>query len=351
MATALATPPAFGAGTCPIQWEGDSEALAMLFQQLARQGVDLRSADDDSGCAPLVARLERRGASLDLRLVDARGQVTVREVSSATVAAALVESWARIDLVAQLLDPPTPPIPVAPKKLHAVPARAVQEASVAEEPGGTPRIFTAAPDDEVFERSLQLPSSYALEAGPELGFAGDGSWWLGAAARARLHLDPVEPLVLVRVTHSRFQLDAAKSPASRLGVDLLVGVDLPLEVAPLEVRPGVALGAGFLDTARSEVALPECSTSCDVAPLIPDDLERSSFGLRAEAHVSAALALSSSFDLELQISGSFAPLAHTDAILPTYAASLPANERARLAIAGEPAWILRTALLLRWEAR
>lgn len=322
----------------------------MLFQQLARQGVDLRSADDDSGCAPLVARLERRGASLDLRLVDARGQVTVREVSSATVAAALVESWARIDLVAQLLDPPTPPIPVAPKKLHAVPVRAVQE-SIAEEPGGTPRIFTAAPDDEVIDGDLELPAAYALEAGPELGFAGDGSLWLGAAARARLHLDPVEPLVLVRVTHSRFQLDAAKSPASRLGVDLLLGVELPLEIAPLEVRPGVGFGAGFLDTARSEVALPECSTTCDVAPLIPDGLERSSFGLRAEAHVAAALALSSSFGLELQISGSFAPLAHTEAILPTYAASLLANERARLAIAGEPAWIFRTALLLRWEGR
>jgi hypothetical protein len=314
---------------CPVELEGDAGLAADLRAQLEVAGESIEAA----GCEAVRARVERSEAGLRVALVDDRGNEHWRAVSTTTVAALLVESWSRKDLVASLLDPVPPPIappePGAPRAI--APAAAFAEAQ--------PQPI-AAPPPELGFGDLALLG--------EVGLGSDGGSWLGAAVQGHLRWAWLEPALLVRFTHGTRRTSALQTGAARHGAEALIGADLALDLGALSLRGGLLAGVGWLATER--FGRPAC-VDCVLDAWVGDQLRVSSFGPRVELRAGAALELGAGVAAELRLSGTAAPLAREDDIAPAYAESLAPGDRFKLSVPGEPVWTARLALGVSWGQR
>jgi len=77
---------------CAVRVSGDAEPAAEVRTSLEDRGLSDRGSPD---CAPLTARVVRRGDGLRVEVVDGYGRRSRRDVRDAATAVALIESWVR----------------------------------------------------------------------------------------------------------------------------------------------------------------------------------------------------------------------------------------------------------------
>lgn len=329
IAAALVTAPIDArAGDLCVALDGDEETCRDLGAILSSRGLVLAST-----CATLRARVEPRGARFAV-LLDDGDRTTEREVSDRRVAASLIESWARSDLTAPLFESEAvggPRIVIAPPK--------EPRAAPAEAPIAAPVVV------------VREPASFGLVVLGGASASGDGELWYNFGARLRSEWGPIDPTLSLRMVGGGAQLDLFRSPATRIGLDAILGLDLPIDLGAVQLRPGIGIGAGLMRSARSSATREVCvSGLCEASPVIGDQFVHAGFGPRGEAHLGMALSIADSWALELDFAATYAPLAASDPLVPQYAADLPLEERLSFALPGEPSLFGHAALGLRWEA-
>lgn len=85
-----------------VRVSGDANVAAQIQSSLASRGMSDRGAED---CAPVEARVERRGDGLRVEVVDRYGRRSLRDVRDTATAVALIESWVRPEVVEDDLRP------------------------------------------------------------------------------------------------------------------------------------------------------------------------------------------------------------------------------------------------------
>jgi hypothetical protein len=264
------------AGTCPpaVALTGDAEAVRAVRAQLDARGI----AGETPSCPVVRARIERRGALLVVGIerpagpnavpgapVDppggrdgvpgaGPGAVIERAVGEPATAATVIESWARTDLAAPLLETrAVPAIDVAPAvaAAPAAPAPAAQgiQLFLAEE--------TSVASDRTVWEGMQLGACVML--GP-------------VCAAARVHGGKV---IAKPDGWDRF---------ARKGAELYIGIDIPIAVGPTRLTPGFAAGYGTMLT--HNIGDSE-KTGIEIS------------GPRAEAHVALAIPLTPHIAIDL----------------------------------------------------
>ena len=203
-------------------------------------------------------------------------------------------------------------------------------------------------DDVVVGTSPVLVSARA-----EAALADDGSPWFGGALTLGWRLGPVTPQLLARVSRSLARAsDALAADSQHLGVDLLLGAELELDVGPVVLRPGLGVGAGWLQGERVvNQACEATSEPCDHdgVAIVPDQFVSTEWRPRAEAALVASIALGAGASLQLALSATFSPFAPSEGPVPEYAAGGDETIAQRLALAKEPLVWARLGLGLVWE--
>ena len=113
--------------------------------------------------------------------------------------------------------------------------------------------------------------------------------------------------------------------ATRKGADVLVTADYVVPVGALLVSSGIGFGAGWL---RSSAKVPSGSDDEDLG------------GLRLEGHVAGRAPLARSFWLDAGLAVGLSPLAQTGDITDD-----------GITFAGEPRWLVRGAIGVRYGGR
>jgi hypothetical protein len=303
-----------------IQLEGDADRIAEVAQLLTERGIDFSITE--GRCTSLRARLELRGAKLAVHLDDREGRESEREVSDERIAATLIESWTRSDLAEPLYQA---------KPLERRP------------------ILRPEPKDDLAPPEVvEEHTRFELSAIAQAAIDQDASNWYGALVRARLGETELQPSVSARVLQgASHRSSTLASPASRLSIEVIAGADTAIDLGAFALRPGAGLGLGLVHTARGAID----TSGAELQPIIADGFSRSGFGPRAEVHLAASTRIGRALSIELDVSGSIAPLAHRDPIVPEYAAALESRDRTKLSLAAEPLFIAHAGLGFRWEAR
>jgi hypothetical protein len=203
-----------------VRVSGDGGAAGEIRDALTARGL----GDDTSGHCPLVhARVVRRGDRLRVEVTDGYGRRSQRDVQDAGTAVALIESWARPEVVASDLpgagDARVASSVVAPVDVVAVDA-----------PPGRARVTAPGP----------AASGIALAIGAIT--AADGSTWIHGRASACRAIGHV-CLGGVASAERDLQLDGAPHPRSswRAGGS----IEVPFTRGRFAVAPGAALALGW----------------------------------------------------------------------------------------------------------
>ena len=299
---------------CPpgVRLLGDEAAAKEVSAHLLTAGVQ---TSGEQHCVTVIAELRREpDGRLGVRLADTQGRSTDRLVSDAETAAAVIESWARVDLVAPMLE---------------APAQAVADVELAA-PGEAPSAAAkpAAHAEGVPARPRQ---DFGATAWLGVSLANDDSIWTDLSIAACLR---VGAACLGAELRGSFDTEAhdddAKLDTDRGEVGGLLSAEfvLALSESRWRVSPGFAAGAGYVST----------EVYADAAPEIGHAVSRGDVSMRLGvfAHVSAALARG------VQLSGRLgfevAPVARTGA-----------DQEDGVLIAGLPRWYLRFALGVRYS--
>ncbi len=201
LARADACPPAVALG-------GEAAVVQAVRDELAPRGI----AAETARCPSVHARIERRGAQLVVEKLTPGGASIARTVSGPATAATVLESWARSDVAAPLLElryPSAPPIPPR---------------------SPVPPLRPAARGFHVF-------------AAAESSFGSDGSRWQGGSIGVCLMLGPICAATRLRLADMVTQ-PSGWAGLRRAGIDAYVGIDVPVAIGPLRLTPGVAVGLG-----------------------------------------------------------------------------------------------------------
>lgn len=267
---ATATSPARADADCPpvAVTEGEAALADSIATRLASAGIATSVVE---GCPVVRVVVAARGERVHLTITDGFDRSTEREVSDVRTAATVVESW-----TLQEIDPA--------RASAAVPVSSPLAAERAAEP--LPVVPPAVP-------------VAAIGAAAELSIGSDGSSWYGVVAdgcarsgrvciggRARLAAD------------GGSSVSELPTQASVLDVSALASLDLPLAIGRLVVRPGVGVGGAWSRTSEQHHDGHG-----------PFTLVRSTASLRAELHVSAALAVGRWLAVTGELSGEGSPLA------------------------------------------
>jgi len=298
------------AGSCPpaVALTGDDDAVRAVRDQLAARGI----TGETPSCPALRAQVERRGAQLVVRMVQA-GQSGVparraeggsedgaegrieRVIGEPQTAATVIESWVRGDVVSSLLEPrDVPPLDVAPP-------------SASSEPSAT---------------------GIQLFAAAETSLASDRTVWQGLQLGACIMLGPVCATARVRAAKVVARPDAWRRFKRKSG-ELLGGIDIPITVGGLRLRPGFSAGYGSMLTHH-----------------LGDDREAGieMSGLRAEAHLGLSIPLSAHLAIDLVTA---AELTQATAIETR---GMPAAADSMVACPDEPRALFRLAVGIRYGA-
>ncbi len=201
------------AATCPdvVLVNADPDLAPTLRAQLGADGFATVAV---TSCLSTIADVRRVDAGFVVHVTDSNGRTSERSVQEITAAIAVIESWARTDLATPLL------------------------ASRAQPPTSAP-----APSAAWTTR---------LQAAAETTLASDSSLWFGATATACTSLAPFCVGPRLRVAYdSGLYGDYDVTQSSRLDVDLLVAAELPLEIGPVTLVPGLGAGVGWLHGERT----------------------------------------------------------------------------------------------------
>ena len=301
---------------------GDAAVVGDLAEALEARGVLVGEVD---GCASPAVHVERRGDHVLLALASTP-DAPAREASDTRVAARIVESWARADLVAPLLEPPP-----APKMAVA-------------EPGsprlGTPRLDAPAAAEDGFGLDFR--------ARAEIGLASDRTVWWGGAAEARWPSAPLAPILSLRAATSRADLDPLRSTAQRVLGDAMLGLLYRAELGSWAVEPALLAGAGLLSSARVNGS--SCTGSCAAGSRVVADGFTSVYVTpKLEANLRAGLPIAGGLGLHLFAALTLSPFAATAGFAPAYAAKLSTAEREALSLPGDASLVFRAGFGLGYE--
>lgn len=216
------------AGTCPpaVALTGDADAVRAVRAQLDARGI----AGETPSCPAVRARIERRGALLVIGILprapddapgagpDAGPDVIERAVGEPATAATVIESWARTDLAAPLLEARAAP---ALDAGVSAPAPVVALAPAAE--------------------GIQL---FLAE---ETSLASDRTVWQGMQLGACVMVGPICAAARVHGGKVIVKPDGWDRFA-RKGGALYAGIDVPIAVGRNRLTPGFAAGYGMMLT-------------------------------------------------------------------------------------------------------
>jgi hypothetical protein len=242
---ALALTGAAGAtAACPTSTSatlaGDLGPVGAVGLALRRRGVEVNPS---VRCSSLRVMVTRREGGLRVERLDAVGGITARLVTTPDTAAVLIESWLRTDIAAPLLlaeadsvddaDPGLAPAfaPLAPLPTVAPAAPAVAPPVLQTTPARSP---------------ASLAPAFALvgEAGLDRG----GSRAYGFAVASCVTLGPVCAGLAAR--WARMSVtgtgDVARDASAAYAADALVAADVPWHLGRATLRPGAAVGAGWI---------------------------------------------------------------------------------------------------------
>jgi hypothetical protein len=288
------------AGTCPpaVELTGDADAVRAVRAELDARGI----AGETPSCPAVRARIERRGPLLVVGIVPGAperpaggpgavpgavvpGPVIERTVGEPATAATVIESWARTDLAAPLLETRVvPAIEVAPAVV-AAPAPAAQgiQLSLSEE--------TSLASDHTVWQGMQLGACVML--GP-------------ICAAARVHAGKV------------IARPAGWDGFVRKGAEAYLGIDIPIAAGRLRLTPGFAAGYGTMLT--HHIGDGDEKTGIELS------------GPRAEAHVALAIPVTPHIAIDLATTAELTQMtgveAHGSAPSPDAAILYPDAPRA-----------------------
>lgn len=197
-----------------VQVSGEPALARPVIALLRDRGVKVAGK---SRCGVLTAVLTGSGERTRITIVDTDGRTVERMAEDARAAATAIESWARRDITAPLLEARVaPPIQDLDREQPA------------------PIAVAAAP---VVERRIEVGGA------AEAGLGSDGSLWTGARAHACVTVGPICAGALARYARdSESGGDAVLRDTSRASLDLLLTADLPLRGRRFFLAPGAGLG-------------------------------------------------------------------------------------------------------------
>ena len=297
---------------CPpgVRLLGDEATAKAVSAHLLTAGVQ---TSGEQHCVTVIAELRQEpDGRLSVRLADTQGRSTERLVSNAETAAAVIESWARVDLVAPMLETPTQPFPE------------LERAPPLQAPSAPPQ--PKAHKDGV---PVRPHKDFGATAWLGLSLANDHSLWTDLSIAACLK---VGAACLGAELRGSFDMEThrAKLETDRGEVGGLLSAEfvLPIPETRWRVSPGFAAGAGYVSSEVDADALPENAHAVSRGDV--------SMRLGVFTHVSAPLARG--VQLAGRLGFEVAPLARTRA-----------EPEDGVLIAGLPRWYLRFAVGVRYS--
>jgi hypothetical protein len=286
-----------GGGCPPVALlRGDPALVEAVRVELAERGV---SGSPVRGCEAVRIGVQSRGSEIALAIEAAGGSEILRTAGDAEGAATIIESWARSDLTAPLLEHELPPD-----------VRKPVEPSLSPEPsvGSTPAPLPSPPSH---------PRPFALSLGAVAGRGSDGSTWSGADLRGCFQVWHL--CVGGRLQHAvdlGLGGDAARLDGERSVLDLGLTADVPLVLGHFEIVPGAAIGLGNVRASR-EVG--------------PNTVEDDAGGLRLRAQIGLTWRFAERWSLRLDTAVDYAPFSQ-----PTLFESILEDGPEDVEIPGDP---------------
>ncbi len=247
--------------------DGNATTAHTLRQLLEARGVALAPCPT-SDTPPIHVRLDRRGSEIVVAIERRPGEPPIERAIAGDdgleTAATVIESWAHPEVDAPLL------------ASHDIPRARARVAAI--EP-----LAPAPATTIIVDHTDRSHRRVDLFAAVESSYASDRTSWMGGHVGACVMLDPI--CVAARLRFS----SVVASPEvwrglERHDIDVLLGIDLPLHRGRFAVVPGFAAGVGSMHTrlgnGRGE-----------------------SGGMRADAHVTASVALAHHLAFDLALTG------------------------------------------------
>jgi hypothetical protein len=191
-----------------VRVSGDPDVASAITARLAERGLGDNAA---ASCPAMEAHVERSGERLRVAVTDGYGRRSQREVRDTATAIALIESWARPEVVADALPGAEPIIDSPPAAATRAPAPATSATGL------------------------------ALIGGAD--YAGDGTTWARGGITACIALGPVCVGGRLDLATSTGWTTSGEHPRSLTAV--AVTVELPRSIGRIAVVPGVGVGGGW----------------------------------------------------------------------------------------------------------
>lgn len=251
---------------------GDATLAPAIAALLAGRGVGA----DLAACAPVRARVERRGDAIVVALDDAGALPVERVVGDAATAATVIESWARVDVAAPLL---------AARALPVVAARAPTERA-------------AAPLAVVVAAPARAPRALQVFAALETSIASDGTRWLGPQLGACVMVGPICAAARLRFANVIDGPGPWHDHLDRKGGELLIGGDIPFPLGRGQLAPGFGGGLGAIGT--------------HVSGDRGEHIYNRTGGLRADVHATLSYPLGHQLALDVTLAADFTQTTHVE---------------------------------------
>ncbi len=254
---------------------GDAQTARAIGELLAARGIAAPAA----ACPAVHARVERTADAIVVHRDDPEaGADVARTVDAAATAATVIESWARLDLEAPLLEERPVALEPAPR---AIATPWIDEPPVRAEPASS--------------RGVQLFAT------AQASRASDGTRWAGAELGACVTLGPICAAARLRVASVTDGPGAWSNGLERRATDLLIGGDVPLRLGRAIVSPGFGGGVGTTHTRVDNAGW---------------HMGSETGGLRADAHVAVSFAITRRIALDLSIAIELTQATHVETQSP-----------------------------------
>jgi hypothetical protein len=341
---ALALPRAARAGTCApaVELVGDAAVAAPIAAQLRALGdppADGSRAPGDT-CPSVRVEVEPTAdGAIAITLRALSGRDETRVVSTAQIASAWIDSWARDELV-------------APMMMSAVAAPSGSQAPDAEAPVGAglhASTAAARPSTGLLARTMWF-GAY------EHAWSSDGNGWNGATVAGCARLGRACVGARVRAAFEP-ELPAHMSAASRDDLSALAIGRWNLALGGLAVAPEFGVGVGRFSTSRHEIcqAPPTCPEpgspscqpppACDSGVYVGDALHASTITPRFEGAVGISVPVTRDLWLDGTAGVTASVGAHTDEFSTTRPPM--GVQPQQVALPGEPSAAFQLAIGLR----
>lgn len=306
---------------CPpgVRLIGDEAAAKAVSALLLTAGVQ---TSGEQHCVTVIAELRREpDGRLGVRLADTQGRSTDRLVSDAETAAAVIESWARVDLVAPMLEAPAQAVPEV--ELTA-PGQAPSTA-----PGQAPS-SASKPETHAGGEPADPRTDFDATAWWGVSLASDDSLWSDLSIAACLRVGAACLGAELRGSFDTEVHDDAEFDTDRGEVGGLLTTEFVVGIpeSRWRVSPGFAAGAGYVSS----------DVDADASPEIGHAVSRSDVSMRLGVFGHASAALARGLHLSSRLGFEVAPLARTRA-----------EPEDGVPIPGVPRWYLRFAVGVRYS--